>query len=679
MCVISFGSCTAMRSCLHACMDHSRLFYIPLLTAHHCYSSTWLLIFELRGAVAGLLWSLSACEGTLPRFTAETLWDIVRVGRSSKDSWRKTASLSTLHNLLCYEGHDGVLAAGSLEFAVEVLCADHEPSVLSAAAKLLDQCCFDSRSKHTAVQGIPITSITRNLEKCLARDPTASDPSVSVIVEDNLSLLWNASDDVFFTEPTAWLRLTERFCQPPLLAVLAHCLASTHASIQQAAAATIHNFACNRALHEKLKSSGVMSAMPRLLDSQTDSTICCILATVELYGSDEAHSDTMVTEKPMVTASLVEELRRRIVAAGAHDKESPTARLQELVGTRKLLSAIDSMAAADRHKGLIVKNGTVSILSMVLRTGRADERGLTHALSTLLHLTFSEDSRHFVANPDVMTVVKSYVDHEDKRVRNMARALVYVFTTQETLILRQRQQTMQARGPGAPLQLQLSYHEADKDIVLTLRSSLLAVGLAVQAHDDQVDTGDFTPAVRGLAESTTVLLVCMSSLYKISARARLMATHAVRTGVRVVPILLVEASDITTGWLGALRLRSTSDQVRCGVCHAWFWFFFVRAFACAYMCMHVVGVDTCMYVWIDCGNCSCAVACMSELVCIQIHICTDIRTCLHTHTSTYTQDRSAHTKARHRHQNKPYIHSYIHRSRRTYPCTKPQRLRFRHS
>jgi hypothetical protein len=519
-------------------------------------------IFKLRVAVvAGLLWSLSACEGTLPKFTAETLWDIVRVGRSSRDSWRKTASLSTLHNLLCYEGHDGVLAAGSLEFAVEVLCADHEPSVLSAAAKLLDQCCFDSRSKHTAVQGIPITSITRNLEKCLARDPTASDPSVSVIVEDNLSLLWNASDDVFFTDATAWLRLTDRFCQPPLLAVLAHCLASTHASIQQAAAATIHNFACNRALHDRLKSSGVMSAMPRLLDSQTDSTICCILATVELYGSDEAQSDTMVTEKPMVTASLVEELRRRIVAAGAHDKESPTARLQELVGTRKLLSAIDSMVAADRHKALIVKNGTVSILSMVLRTGRADERGLTHALSTLLHLTFSDDSRHFVANGDVMTVVKAYVDHEDKRVRNMARALVYVFTAQESVILRQRQQARVGAG-GGPVQLQLSYHEADKDIVLTLRSSLLAVGLVVQSHDDQVDAGDFTPAVRSLTDSTTVLLVCMSPLYKISARARLMATHAVRTGVRVVPILLADSPDITTGWLGALRLRSTSDQVR---------------------------------------------------------------------------------------------------------------------
>ncbi len=512
---------------------------------------------------AGLLWSLSACEGTLTRFTAETLWDIVRVGRSSRDSWRKTASLSTLHNLLCYEGHDGVLAAGSLEFAVEVLCADHEPSVLSAAAKLLDQCCFDSRSKHTAVQGIPITSITRNLEKCLARDPTASDPAVSVIVEDNLSLLWNASDDVFFTEPTAWLRLTERFCQPPLLTVLAQCLASTHSPIQQAAAATIHNFACNRALHERLRNSGVMVAMPRLLESQSDSTICCILATVELYGSDEANADTIVTEKPMVTASLVEELRRRIMATGTQDRETPTARLQELVGTRKLLSAIDSLAVADRHKSTLVKNGTVSILCMVLRTARADERGLTHALSTLLHLTFAEDSRHYVMNTDVMSVVKAYVDHEEKRVRNTARALVYTFTSNEASILRQRAMTA-SRNTG--IQVQISYHEADRDLVLTLRSSLLAVGLAVQAHDDQVDSGDFTPAVRGLTDSTTVLIICMSPLYRISARARLVATHAVRTGVRVVPALLVDDATVICGWLANLRLRSTSEQVRAPSC-----------------------------------------------------------------------------------------------------------------
>ena len=62
----------------------------------------------------------------------------------------------------------------------------------------------------------------------------------------------------------------------------------------------------------------------------------------------ESSSSSQVTELPTVVPSLIDELRRRINAEPASDKESTSMRMQELVGTRKLLSAIECLASSDR-------------------------------------------------------------------------------------------------------------------------------------------------------------------------------------------------------------------------------------------------------------------------------------------------------------------------------------------
>ena len=55
-------------------------------------------------------------------------------------------------------------------------------------------------------------------------------------MDDGLSLLWNASDDVFFPAARDWARATERFCRPELVRVLLLCLRSGQPSHQQASA-----------------------------------------------------------------------------------------------------------------------------------------------------------------------------------------------------------------------------------------------------------------------------------------------------------------------------------------------------------------------------------------------------------------------------------------------------------
>ena len=113
----------------------------------------------------------SASKGTLQHFTQGSLEAVVNTGRDAGDGWRRTAALSTMHNLLCYDGHDLVLSssAGSLELAVEILCSDSSPSVKSAASKLLDQCCFDERSKLAAVNLLPVRVVADILRQSLSQ------------------------------------------------------------------------------------------------------------------------------------------------------------------------------------------------------------------------------------------------------------------------------------------------------------------------------------------------------------------------------------------------------------------------------------------------------------------------------------------------------------------------------
>lgn len=74
---------------------------------------------------------------------------------------------------------------------MDVLSSDAETGILSAAAKLLDQCCFDSRSKNTAVQRIPIAALTANMDRSLLLDPNLNNPAIVVIIRSKHTHIHN--------------------------------------------------------------------------------------------------------------------------------------------------------------------------------------------------------------------------------------------------------------------------------------------------------------------------------------------------------------------------------------------------------------------------------------------------------------------------------------------------------
>ena len=57
---------------------------------------------------------------------------------------------------MCYSGDGQVLKAGALDLAVEALDVNSSATLgaQAAAALLLDQCCFDARSKLPAVEAL---------------------------------------------------------------------------------------------------------------------------------------------------------------------------------------------------------------------------------------------------------------------------------------------------------------------------------------------------------------------------------------------------------------------------------------------------------------------------------------------------------------------------------------------
>jgi len=242
----------------------------------------------------GLLWSLSAIPGTLEQFTPATLADIVQTGRRSdaRDGWRKTAALSALHNLLCYSGYSKVLEAGALDWAMEVLAEAEGATTLgaqAAAALLIDQCCFDIRSKLPAVQALRVPVLINIFRRCrpAASPGGGTGGDQEALLGHMLSLLWNATDDVFFAEPDAWAQFTRRICEREIIDVLHGILRMGTPILQQGAGAILHNLACNRALHPTLLEANTLDIVIHVAERGGEGAICCMLAAAEFVGSEE--------------------------------------------------------------------------------------------------------------------------------------------------------------------------------------------------------------------------------------------------------------------------------------------------------------------------------------------------------------------------------------------------------
>ena len=517
----------------------------------------------------GLLWTLSASKGTLPCFTVGALEAVVNTGRNAGEGWRQTAALSTMHNLLCYDGHDLVLGsrAGSLELAVEILKSDASPSVKSAASKLLDQCCFDERSKLAAVNLLPVRTVADILRHSLTEgcrgsaegsQEEAHQRALLVLVEDTLSLLWNASDDVFFAQTDDWARVTVQLSDSSLLSALSYCLRSPVLSHQQAASATLHNMASNARLLPQLKQAGVDKALVKLTHHPAPSSICGILALTELCGMREAQhaQDAPVRFNDAIMAAVVHELDRRVAVSASFEDDSSAVRLQEVVGTRKLVSAIDVLASRSDSKTTLLREGAIGVIIAALQQRRTDVRGTVHCINVLMHLSFEPACKLAMqrAHPDLLPTLHRLCADGDAATANAARALVFMLLNFDSLTPRAAPRT------SRELVALLSYHEDEAELAARIRSGLRQDNSwRLSAVDDRVCGGDFEQTLSEL-EDTSVLAVLVSPSLKRSARSRLMLNIAVRRGLHIVPVLAVDGY-VPDGWLSALAARSETTHM----------------------------------------------------------------------------------------------------------------------
>jgi hypothetical protein len=508
--------------------------------------------------------------GTLQHFTQVSLEAVVSTGRNAGDGWRRTAALSTMHNLLCYDGHDLVLSstAGSLELAVEILCSDASASVKSAASKLLDQCCFDERSKLAAVNLLPVGVVADILRQSLSRGcqgsaagsrEEANERALLVLVEDTLSLLWNASDDVFFKTTDDWVRVTTLLCHESLLDALCYCLGSPILCHQQAASATLHNMASNPALLPALLKAGVAAGLAKLAHNPAPSSICAILAVTELCGMDESMNemrDGALAFKQSLMAAVVHELDRRVAVSANIEDNSKTARLQEVVGTRKLVSAIDVLASRTDSKVGLLREGAIGVIVASLQQGRTDERGTAHCINILIHLSFEPACKIAMqrAHPELLPTLRQLSTDKDAATSNGARALMYVLYNLDSLTPASRP-SHPTRGVAL-----LSLHEREGDLAARIRKGLAQqTGWRLTEFDDRVCAGDFERSL-AMLEEASVLIVLVSPALKRSARSRLMLNIAVRRRVFMVPVLAVDGYE-PDGWLSALASASDTDHM----------------------------------------------------------------------------------------------------------------------
>uniref|UniRef100_A0A7S4KAG7 PDZ domain-containing protein n=1 Tax=Guillardia theta TaxID=55529 RepID=A0A7S4KAG7_GUITH len=541
----------------------------------------------------GILWTLSSYKTVVDGFTPEVLWDVVRICRTSKDPWRQTAAISTLHNLLCFNYYEKVLTAGALELAIELVCNQESATneVKAACALLLDQCCFDKISKQVAVQAVELKPIIEILEKQTATvysstsssDKTGGGQSSSadvardaadlrdshdagkLLIGNLLSFLWNATDDLYYSDPAGWSRFTIRACEPELLKVLNKILVHGDDSERHAVGAILHNFSCNRSLHDRLLENGVVDMITQTVQKDEDVHICCLLAAAELCGSEESGKHCNILHKFNAVYVLVSDLRKR---CGCYEDYSVNERE---VSLRKLLSALENIASSDVHKGSLLKCGVIDVIYDVISKRIVDHRGMTLGLRTLLHLSFERSAIQDLLHPRLVKLIADTAKDDQIPLipKESAKTLDYRLKyLRDPLLLfpanDHKTQSYGARWLRHPEEIRiltLSYHESDLPVVSRIRSSLLSVGYAFASSEDSVETGSIDDFIQCLQSEPTDLLVCMSKSYQVSARARFTTELALSRGLHLVR-LNIEASFHPFGWLAQLASMQTKDGDR---------------------------------------------------------------------------------------------------------------------
>ena len=77
----------------------------------------------------------------------------------------------------------------------------------------------------------------------------------------------------------------------------------------------------------------------------------------------------------------------------------------QYVGTRKLLSALESLAVSSAHRKTIRQSDAVEVLLRVLKGRQADGRGMALALRTLLHVVLDDSVPETALSPPLLAEV----------------------------------------------------------------------------------------------------------------------------------------------------------------------------------------------------------------------------------------------------------------------------------
>ena len=77
----------------------------------------------------------------------------------------------------------------------------------------------------------------------------------------------------------------------------------------------------------------------------------------------------------------------------------------QYVGTRKLLSALESLAASSAHMQTIRQSDAVEVLLRVVKGRHADGRGMALALRTLLHIVLDAAVPKIAFSPPLLAEV----------------------------------------------------------------------------------------------------------------------------------------------------------------------------------------------------------------------------------------------------------------------------------
>ena len=209
---------------------------------------------------------------------------------------------------------------------------------------------------------------------------------------------------------------------------------------------------------------------------------------------------------------------------------------------KELAEGLSHLAINDINKNILGQNGVIPVLISVIKTSKEDEEKAS-ATRALWMLAFDDNNKKKVRQEKgAMGILHQLQQSKNSEVQKAAEGTLWELEGKIARSLKRIEST------GS--HVMISYQWDSQEVVVEVKNRLQASGYRVWMDLEQMG-GSTLETMAKAVEDSSVVLICLSELYKESPNCRSEAEYTYKLGKDIIP-LMMQHNYKPDGWLGFL-------------------------------------------------------------------------------------------------------------------------------